>query len=316
MNVPGSILLRDETSGSTASILPSLGFNCYAFQAAVTGDPIDVLWATPDFGSPGSRASRSGIPILFPFAGRLRGQSFAFGGQTYRVAAAQINNGNAIHGFVLNRPWRFLEHTLARAVGEFQASIDEPGLLDQWPADFRLRVTYTVDGAALRIDIEVSNPADVPLPFALGAHPYFRLPLGGGEPAACQITVPAGEYWDLADGIPTGRRAPVDEPRDLTAGRPFGDTELDTVLTDLRVEDGQVATTIEDPGSGRTLTQTFDASFRHCVVFTPPHREAIAIEPYTCVPNPFALEEAGVRTGLQVLDAGQSFAASIHIQLT
>ncbi len=316
MNVPGSILLRDDTSGSTASILPSLGFNCYAFQAIVAGDPIDVLCATPDFGAPGSRASRSGIPILFPFAGRLRGQTFTFGGQTYRVDAAQINSGNAIHGFVLNRPWRVLEHTPTRAVGEFHASIDEPGLLEQWPADFRLRVTYTVARAALRIDVEVFNPAGVPLPFAFGAHPYFRLPIGGGDPAACRITVPAGEYWDLVDGVPTGRRAPVDEARDLTARRPFGETELDTVLTDLRVKDGQVATTIEDPVSGRTLTQTFDPSFRHCVVFTPPHREAIAIEPYTCVPDPFALEEAGVRTGLQVLDAGQSFTASIRIELT
>ncbi|MDP9470620.1 MAG: aldose 1-epimerase, partial [Chloroflexota bacterium] len=76
MSVAGSILLHDEASGSTASILPSLGFNCYNFQAVVTEDPVQVLWAAPDFGEPGSRPSRSGIPILFPFGGRLRGQSF------------------------------------------------------------------------------------------------------------------------------------------------------------------------------------------------------------------------------------------------
>ncbi len=311
-----SILLCDEASGSTASILPSLGFNCYAFRPVIAGDPVEVLWATPDFGRPGSRPSRSGIPILFPFAGRLRGQSFIFRGQTYEVNGAQTNNGNAIHGFLLNRPWRVVEQAPKRAVGEFQASIDEPALLNQWPADFRLRATYTLDGATLRIDFEVVNPDDAPLPFALGAHPYFRLPLGQGDPAVCRITVPAAEYWDLADGIPTGRRVPVDESRNLTTGRPFGETDLDAVLTDLRVQDGQVATIIEDPGSRRTLTQTFDASFRHCVVFTPPHREAIAIEPYTCIPNLFALEEAGARTGLQVLDANESFSASIQIRLT
>ncbi len=316
MSVAGSILLHDEGSGSTASILPSLGFNCYNFQAVVADDPVQVLWAAPDFGEPGSRPSRSGIPILFPFGGRLRGQSFTFAGRTHRVDAAQVNNGNAIHGFVLNRSWRVLEQASNRAVGEFQASIDEPALLDQWPADFRLRVTYTVERASLRIDFEVYNLANGPLPFALGAHPYFRLPLGQGDPNACRITVPAREYWDLADGIPTGHRAPVDEPRDLSAGRRFGATELDTVLTDLQVQDGQVVTSIEDPQSGHTLTQTFDATFHHCVVFTPPHREAIAIEPYTCVPNPFALEDAGVRTGLRILDAGQLFAASIQIQLT
>lgn len=316
MNASDSILLRDEASGSTASILPTLGFNCYSFRAVVARDPVEVLWATPDFGEPGTRPSRSGIPILFPFGGRLRGQSFTFDGRTFRVDAAPVNNGNAIHGFVLNRPWRVLEQTISRAVGEFQASIDEPALLDQWPADFRLRAAYTVEGATLRIDFGVHNPGDPPLPFALGAHPYFRLPLGQGDRAACRITVPASTYWDLADGIPTGRQASVDETRDLTKGRQFGEIELDTVLTDLEVHDGRVATTIEDPRSGHTLTQTFDQSFHHCVVFTPPHREAIAIEPYTCVPNPFGLEESGVRTGLRVLASGQSFAASIQFRLT
>ena len=315
MTNSGPIQLRDEESGSTASILPSLGFNCHQFRPMVAGEAVEVLWSAPDFGAPGSRPSRSGIPILLPFAGRLRGQSYTFNGRTYHVTSAPLNNGNAIHGFVLNRPWRVVEQTTARAVGEFQASVDEPALLEEWPADFRITVAYELTGQSLRAKFLVTNPDDTPLPFALGAHPYFRLPLGGADAADCRITVPATEYWELADGIPTNRRIPVTGSRNLTKGRTFRETELDDVLTGLQIEEGQVQTTIDDPGSGRRLIQTFDASFPHCVVFTPPHREAIAIEPYTCIPNPFNGEAAGVQTGLQVLGSGESFAATVQIQL-
>ncbi len=315
MTPTGTVTLRDEQTGSTASILSSLGFNCFSFRPVVDGEPVEVLWATDDFGSPGTRPTRSGIPILFPFAGRLRGQEFSFDGRPYRVAGAQRNNGNAIHGFVVNRPWRVVEQTSARTVGEFQASIDEPTLLDQWPADFSLSVSYEVAGPTLRTGLRVVNPADRPLPFALGTHPYFRLPLGAGDPAPCRITVPAAEYWEQANSLPTGRRLPVIAPRDLRTSPPFGELEVDDILTGLQPENGRVRTTIEDPMNRRTLTQIFDAAFPHCVVFTPPHRQAIAIEPYSCVPNPFALEHAGIPTGLRVLNPGESFAAAVEIRL-
>lgn len=274
-----------------------------------------MLWSAPDFGSPGSRPSRSGIPLLFPFAGRLRGQSYTFKGRTYHVTSAPLNNGNAIHGFVLNRPWRVVEQTTERAIGEFQASVDEPALLEEWPADFRITVAYEVTGQSLRAEFLVFNPDDVPLPCALGAHPYCRLPLGGADPGACRITVPAAEYWEIADGIPTGRRLAVTGSRNLTEGRTFRETELDDVLTGLQIEEGQVQRTIDDPGSGRRLLQSFDASFPHCVDFTSPHREAVAIEPYTGIPNPFSGEAAGVQTGLQVLGPRESFTAEVQIQL-
>ena len=314
MAIPGELTLRDGASGSTAAVLPAVGFNCFSFRPVVGGAPVEALWAAPDFGTPEARPTRSGIPLLFPFAGRLRGSTFAFGDRTYGLKDSLFNAGNAIHGFVLNRPWRVTEQAAARATGEFHASVDEPGLLEQWPADFRIAVTYEVAGTALRCEVRVDNPDERPLPFGLGTHPYFRVPLGEGDAAGCRVTVPAGAYWELADGLPTGRRFPATGERDLTAGLPFGDAQLDDVLTDLRAEDGRVRTAIVDPGSGRTLTQTFDAAFRHCVVFTPPHRQAVCVEPYTAVPDAFALEAAGVETGLRVLAPGESFTGRIEIR--
>lgn len=311
------IVLRDAASGSTAAILPGLGFNCSSFRPVVGGEAIETLWAAPGFGTAGSRPTRSGIPLLFPFAGRLSGETFAFGGREYRVKSAGRSGGYPIHGLVFGRPWRVVEQAAEWATGVFQAAVDAPELLAEWPADFRIAVTYEVAGPELRCGVRIDNPdaEGRPLPFGFGAHPYFRLPLGGPAPDECRVTVPAAEYWELAEMLPTGRRLPVSIANDLRAGPRFGDLTLDDVLTGLPAGGGSVRTTIVDPGSGRVLTQTFDAACRHCVVFTPPHREAIAIEPYTAVPDAFALAARGIETGLRVLAPDESVDLRILIRL-
>ena len=309
------IVLTDAASGATAKILSGYGFNCYSFKPTLGGEPIETLWTAPDFITGQSKPSHSGIPILFPFPGRLRGSHLNYRGQAYPLGSDD-GLGNAIHGFVLNRPWRVVEHLAQRVTGEFQASVDEPGLLRRWPADFRLTVSYEVAGASLVCDIKVYNPSDDALPFALGTHPYFRLPLGrGGKAADCVVTVPADEYWELIDMLPSGRKLPVDLGRDLRSGMPFAQTKLDDVLAGLASDGGVVRATINDPHSGRILEIEFDAAFSECVVYNPPHREAICIEPYTSVPDAFDLEAQGLKTGLRQLPSGETFTARFTISL-
>ena len=51
------------------------------------------------------------------------------------------------------------------------------------------------------------------------------------------------------------------------------------------------------------------------MVWNPPHREAIAIEPYTCVVTAFDVEERGYDSGLRVLDPGKSDTLRLAIEL-
>ena len=84
-----------------------------------------------------------------------------------------IAGENAIHGFVMNRPWRVLEQTQNRVVGEFHAGRDDRSLLTLWPADFRIQVTYELRNTTLSSVIEVSNPDSQPLPCGLGDPPVL-----------------------------------------------------------------------------------------------------------------------------------------------
>ena len=150
------VTITDASSGSTASVAPALGFNCFSFAAAIDDRAVEVLWHDPQFRDGNTRPSRSGIPILFPFAGRIRGGKYRYRGQDYQLEAND-NQGNAIHGFAYTRPWRVVAQSEASVTGEFQASVDDPAILKLWPADFRIRATYTVTGRRLLAAYHFTN---------------------------------------------------------------------------------------------------------------------------------------------------------------
>jgi aldose 1-epimerase len=70
------VTLYDSTSGARAQFLVGLGLNCFDFKAIPDGKTVDVLYAPAGFESGTLRPSSGGIPILFPFPGRLRGTQF------------------------------------------------------------------------------------------------------------------------------------------------------------------------------------------------------------------------------------------------
>ncbi len=311
------IVLRDDRAGTSATILSGRGFNCYSFQAVHGGRPTELLWSEPAFAQGDGRPSRSGIPILFPFPGRARGTRFTYGGRAFELEPGDAH-GNALHGFVMDRPWEVIHRSANSVVGWFQASRVEPALLERWPADFRLMVTYELEGNTLRSEIVVENPDDRPLPWGLGTHPYFRVPVvPGGDAGACRITVPGREYWELVNMLPTGRRLPAAGGRDLAGGLPFAEAQLDDVFTGPSIAPGGKWTaSIHDPAAECKLELSFDAGFEVCVVYTPGHREAICIEPYTCVPGRFGEGDKWPAEGaLAVLPPGESVRLATTIQL-
>lgn len=310
------ITISDPVHGSKAKLLPGVGFNCYGFSVSTPTGPMEVLWAAPDFTDGTAKPSGSGIPLLFPFAGRIRGGKFVFEGKTYELDVSPGDSiGNAIHGFVFNRPWRVKEHSQDRVVGEFQASVDDAALLKRWPADFRITAEYKIAGNTLVSDYYVENPDDKPLPFTFGTHPYFRVPLGGKNADDCVVKVPVGSNWDLKELLPTGQKSVTPAVEQLAQGMLVHEMRLDNVFGDLKFENHRLATTVHDPHSGRTLTQEFDDQFTACVVFNPPHREAVCIEPYTSIPDPFSLLEQDVDPHLLVLKPGESFRTRVEIRV-
>jgi aldose 1-epimerase len=180
--------------------------------------------------------------------------------------------------------------------------------LKSWPADFRIRARYELTGNRLLCDLTYENTGDGPLPCGVGAHAYFRLPLAESSPVSETILqAPVAEQWELVEMRPTGRRLPLRDLADLRTGLKLGDRQFDSVFACDPGNSRTVRTTrVTDPRSHRSVSQSFTGDCACIVIYTPGHREAICMEPYSCVPDPFRLEAEDHDVGLQHLKPGES----------
>lgn len=308
--VDGRVAVLEDGQGSVLEVWPALGFNAYRWAVQAH----ELLYADPDlFGN--GKPTRSGVPVLFPFPNRIRAGSFAWEQKRYNLPLTGDAGKSAIHGFACRSPWRVIDEgangNSAWVTGEFQISRDAPSAVSLWPADARLRLTHRLMENRLRVEATVDGPGTDPLPFGLGYHPYFRLAPFGGEQAV--VLAPAQRFWELQENLPTGVQQPVAGPRDLRAGVPLAGLTLDDVLTDLPAPPADAVSgvgllgVIRNPAGGAALRLYGSPDFRELVAFTPPHRQAVCLEPYTCTTDAINLQQAGIDAGWKVLPPGQSW---------
>lgn len=317
--------LIDEAESVRAEVWPMWGFNCLRWQFRDHhGNWADLLHVAPDW-EDNPVPTRSGHPILFPFPGRLKGGMLTFNGHVFQLPLNEATKQHAIHGFTPRNPWKLVDWNgddeWAFVTGQFRLSEQLPDQLANWPADFSLNVTYQLFRDKLRVTSRVENRGNGPLPFGLGYHAYFHLPtvpdpgIGGHL-----LQANADQYWEVDDqNIPTGWRHDVTPELDFCTPREIGSTPLDHVYTNITSQpegtlELQELATLSHPASPRQLRVLADPVFRELVLFTPPHRQAIAIEPYTCSADAGNLWDRGVKSGWQVLERGNEWEAIVEYQ--
>jgi aldose 1-epimerase len=313
-------VLADAADTARAEVWPFTGFNCLRWQVrSANGTWGDLLFAAPDWES-NPIPTRSGHPVLFPFPNRLAHGRFQFTGQEYQLPLNDSSGQHAIHGFTPRNPWRVtateVAATHAAVTGEFQLTRDLPASAGFWPTDFVLQLTYLLAHTSLRVVAEVKNYGPRALPFGLGYHPYFCHPLAaGGLVDDLVMYSSAGSLWETVDGIPTGQRTPVPSRLDFRTPRPIGPANLDTLYTDLTPEPDEdfapVAWLGHQTLPGR-LSVLASPVFRELLLFIPPHRRAVAIEPYTCPSDAANLAARGIETGWVELAEGGQFTATVE----
>lgn len=140
----------------TARVAPARG-------ALVTGLNVngrEVLYLDRESFEDTTKNVRGGIPVLFPFAGKLEGGEF-------RPSGTKMGQ----HGFGRNRAWTVTEGTGSMLRMSLQPD-DE--IRTMYPYDFFVEQTCLVVAEGLQVEMLVLNEGKKPLPVAPGWHPYFN----------------------------------------------------------------------------------------------------------------------------------------------
>jgi aldose 1-epimerase len=314
-------VLRDQETGAHAAVWPAFGSNCV--QASLPGPDgrlVDVLLGPERPEQLREQPAWWGIPLLFPWPGRIPDGAFSFEGRPYRWPVLDAQ-GNAIHGFVKDRAWRVEGTTSGDEGASISCNISSeqyPEILQGFPFPFQVAATYQLGEDGLTLRCRVENVGKGALPFGFGAHPYLRIPVAPeGTRDACRVTIPADRRWNL---LKVGQLAEstsltleevtdlVGADNDLRRPRPLAGLDVDGGWTALRVQEGRTECAVTDPVGRVTLAMQASPNFPTLVVWSPPGRSGICFEPWTAPPNVFNLAARGLKeSGLVVLAPGEQW---------
>lgn len=302
-----------EHGPMTAEIWPDLGGNCVRWHHTGVGE---LLYAPP-MEELIHRPTRGGIPVLFPFPNRIRDGHFHWAGRDYHVPKNDSTQTNAIHGFVCRSAWEVVRHSSDAAGALAVLRIRGRDCVDDvhsfWPADWVLDVHWMLRDQGIDISIVVTNSDDRPLPMGFGLHPYLQTTSGSDY-----LTVPAAARWELDAGLPTGRVLPVADSFDLRSAKRVAALTLDDVYTQVEstCDDGRRSLGTLERSDDWTIAVKGSEQFREVVVFTPPHRQAVCIEPYTCPTDAVNLARTQIEVGWNEVPSKCRWMAGVALELS
>ncbi|MFA8343032.1 MAG: aldose 1-epimerase [Rhodothermaceae bacterium] len=295
--------MKNKINGEYITVLPQLGarLNEVVLLKNKTSYSVISKLESEDFEV---RDNQFNNAKLFPFANRLQAGEYTFEGKIYNLAKNYPEENNACHGFVYNRPFEYEGAVLSENCGELKFSYQYYGDDNGYPFPFKLFVSYKLlsDG---RVDCEtkVRNLSDSKLPFSDGWHHYFTL---GKSIDELTMEMEVNKYKLLNNnGIPE-REVSLDKNESrFELKNKFFDTifvakDQPKIVTKLMSED--ICLNI--------CQESISGSYKYLNVYTPPHRNSIAIEPMTSNINAFNNKE-----GLVMLEPEEEWVSVMGIFL-
>ena len=104
-------------------------------------------------------------PVLFPMVGGLRGGRAKIAGDWHQMGR---------HGFARHQEFALAEQGEGRLVLRLESN---PATLEAYPFPCALTVAYTLTEDGYETAFTVENTGDKPMPYAIGGHPGFNIPV-------------------------------------------------------------------------------------------------------------------------------------------
>jgi len=247
-----------------------------------------------------------GLPLLHPWANRLRDWRYAVGGRAVTIDRTRgivraDEHGLPIHGaLAAAEDWDVVD---AGADGEsawLAAALDygrRDDRLSVFPFPHRLELELRLAGDALTITTTVVPTGEDVVPLAFGWHPWLSLP--GVPRADWVLSQPARIAFVLDDRkLPTGER--VEAPAERA---PLGDRAIDAHAA----VPGDARYTLS--GGGREIAVEWAGGYRYAQVFAPATLDTVCLEPMMA-------PVAALSNGEDLLLAGEPASATFRVRVT
>jgi aldose 1-epimerase len=154
--------------------------------------------------------------------------------------------------------------------------------------------------------LAIENAGDAPFPFGLGWHPFFP------RTSATVLGFAAAGVWQTDPTILPTRLDRVPPAWDFGLPRPIGAAALDHCFAGWRPP-----AALRWPERGLSAAIAADAACTHLVVYVPPGRGYLAVEPVTHMTDAFNRADAGQPdTGTRVLAPGATFSCTMRISVS
>lgn len=278
-------------------VVESLGAEMRSLK---TADGVEYLWQ----GDPKYWGDRA--PNLFPFIGRLTNNSYQYMGQVYPMG---------IHGFAAAKEFTATQQAEDLLVLELRSDEET---LRSYPFAFSFCVIYALENDRVDITFRVSNLGSKVMPFGVGGHPGFNVPLTAGE---------AFEDYALEFSVPCRPDRIGFSPAVYLNGHdeeyPLRDSRFIDLRHDLFDEDAVILknmareVTLRSKVTGRGVTVTYP-DLPYLGIWHWPETDApyVCIEPWSSLPSrQDVVEEFSCKSDMIQLGVNQAYETVWTIQV-
>ncbi|MFT6879291.1 MAG: aldose 1-epimerase [Arcticibacterium sp.] len=245
---------------------------------------------------------KKGYPsaILFPFPNRVKDGKYTFEGKEYSLEMNDLEAHNAIHGLVAFETFELISRTPSKIVAKYVYK----GLNEGYPFPFEIKVIYQLKESSLLFNVEVTNSGSGNMPYGFGWHPYFGF--DGTSIGEMTLKAPKRRRMELNERyIPTGEYE-VEKAQIIN----LKNNILDNVFA-IEKEGSESEVTLRFKKKKLIVSQkTGKNKLNYMVLYIPPSRNCIAIEPQSCNTNAFNNDE-----GLLILASGKKNKFDISVSV-
>lgn len=276
-----TVVLADESNNTTVEIIPNCGAMLHAFTVKEDGITLNIIDSYSSKAEYDAEAESKGFKglKLSPFPCRIQNASYSFDGKKYEFS--NLVNGAAIHGLLYNKSFVIIEQWADENKALISLLYEYKGDDSGFPFSYNCEVIYRLQkDNRLTVQTNITNTGNLPMPVADGWHPYFTFHKKVNE---LKLQFNSTSMLEFINLIPTG--ASIPDSQFLNA-QLIGDKEIDNSFV-LDFNTAQPMCVLRDPVSGWQLEISPEQSYPYLQIYTPPHRDSIAIENLSAPPDSF-----------------------------